>query len=146
MHRANDRRQRGLSLLEVALAIAVIAFALVGLLALLPTGLRTLSESVDDSRAAQIAGQVTALLRPQPSGQRQLFGQRAAASPGGEMTLAADENGILGPADDAAPYRVALRFFPRPDLAPDVLQMRIGVFKRGTPRGTEFQTFLGGQP
>ncbi len=54
-HPANSA---GFSLVEVALAIGVVAFAFVGLLALLPAGLTTFRRAIDTSMSAQIAQRV----------------------------------------------------------------------------------------
>ncbi|MEA3209288.1 MAG: hypothetical protein QOE70_2345 [Chthoniobacter sp.] len=47
-------RQAGFSLVETALAVGIVAFAFVGLFALLPVGLSNFSIAVDDSVGAQI--------------------------------------------------------------------------------------------
>src|SRR5256885_2028896 len=49
-----NRRPTGFTLIEVALAIGVIAFAFVALLALLPAGLTTFRSSMNISVGAQI--------------------------------------------------------------------------------------------
>lgn len=135
---------RGLTLLEVALAISVISFALVGLLALLPTALRTADESAADSRAAQIAGQVVAHLRAQAATPRNLFGQ-AVTSEGGsaKIFLSADESGTIEPPAPDAPYQVEVSTFVGPELASEVMQLRVGVKRRGAAVNTMFVTFLG---
>jgi len=53
-------REAGFSLVEVALAIAVIAFAFVALLALLPAGLTTFRRALDISICTQIAQRIVA--------------------------------------------------------------------------------------
>jgi type II secretory pathway pseudopilin PulG len=54
------QRQGGFSLVEVALAIAVIAFAFVALLSLLPAGLTTFRRALDISICTQIAQRIVA--------------------------------------------------------------------------------------
>jgi prepilin-type N-terminal cleavage/methylation domain-containing protein len=53
-------RQAGFTLVEVALAIAVIAFAFVALLSLLPAGLTTFRRALDISICTQIAQRIVA--------------------------------------------------------------------------------------
>jgi prepilin-type N-terminal cleavage/methylation domain-containing protein len=53
-------RQAGFTLVEVALAIAVIAFAFVALLSLLPAGLTTFRRALDISVCTQIAQRIVA--------------------------------------------------------------------------------------
>lgn len=55
--------QRGFSLVEVALALGLVSFALVTLLALLPVGLRTNRTSVEEIRATCLLSMLEADLR-----------------------------------------------------------------------------------
>lgn len=54
----SPRRQSGFSLVEVVLAVGVIAFAFVAILGLLPAGLTQFRQAMDNSLAAQIAQRV----------------------------------------------------------------------------------------
>lgn len=58
----NDGRQRGFSLVEVVIALGVIAFAIVAILGVVPTGLRTSAGAQDETRAAQLAQAVLSTL------------------------------------------------------------------------------------
>jgi prepilin-type N-terminal cleavage/methylation domain-containing protein len=51
-------RRRGFSLVEIALAVAVLAIALVGLLALMPSGVGNFRKAMDTSVTAQIAQRI----------------------------------------------------------------------------------------
>ncbi len=75
------KRQAGFSLVEVALAIAVIAFAFVALLSLLPAGLTTFRRALDVSICTQIAQRIVA------------------DAQGADFDLVADRDGL--PASDA---------------------------------------------
>ena len=57
------RRVSGFSLIEVTLAIGVIAFALLAILGLIPIGMRSGRESIDATRTAQIAQDVVNRIR-----------------------------------------------------------------------------------
>lgn len=59
------RDRSGFSLIEVVVALGVVAFAIVAILGLVPTGLQTSRNSQNDSRAAQIAQAVFASLASQ---------------------------------------------------------------------------------
>jgi uncharacterized protein (TIGR02598 family) len=58
-------RVRGFSLVEVVLALGVIAFALVAILGAFPVGLTTQHSAQDDTRAAQIAADIFSSLASQ---------------------------------------------------------------------------------
>jgi prepilin-type N-terminal cleavage/methylation domain-containing protein len=49
----------GFSLIEVVLALAIASFCLLLLMTLLPAGLRTNQETLDESRALQVAGELS---------------------------------------------------------------------------------------
>ena len=51
---AGRHRQAGFSLVEISLAIGIIAFAFVGLIGLLPVGLTTFRDAIDTSNEARI--------------------------------------------------------------------------------------------
>lgn len=54
----SSRRQSGFSLVEVVLAVGVIAFAFVAILGLLPAGLTQFRQAMDNSIASQIAQRI----------------------------------------------------------------------------------------
>jgi len=57
------RFKAGFSLIEVIIAMGVIAFAFVGLLGVIPSGLNTLKQSVDQARAMSALNRVASALR-----------------------------------------------------------------------------------
>lgn len=57
------RFKAGFSLIEVIIAMGVIAFAFVGLLGVIPSGLNTLKQSVDQARAMSALNRVSSALR-----------------------------------------------------------------------------------
>jgi len=144
MRKKRNRDRRGFSLLEVALAIAVISFALVGLLALLPVGLQTASSSSFETRAFQIASQVVAQLRPQRLGNMELLGTKVTALDAPqEISLSADESGSLLRSNGTAPYDVSVGFFPMTEPTATTLQLRIRVRDKTGTASSSFATFLG---
>ena len=57
------RLRAGFSLIEVALAITVIAFAFVALLGLLPTGMNIFNQTIDSTNEMRISSDITAMLQ-----------------------------------------------------------------------------------
>lgn len=53
-----EKRARGFSLVEVVLAVGIVSFALLPLMALLPVGLRTVKNSMTQTVTAAIAQQI----------------------------------------------------------------------------------------
>lgn len=62
------REAEAFSLVEVVLALGVIAFALIAILGVFPVGLATQHSAQDDTRAAQIAGDILSSLVSQAQG------------------------------------------------------------------------------
>ena len=58
-------RGAGFSLVEVVLSLGVIAFALVAILGVFPTGLRANRASISDTRAAEVLNAITATIDAQ---------------------------------------------------------------------------------
>ena len=58
MGRAGKKRQAAFSLVEVTLAIGVVAFAFIGVFGLIPTGLNTFRQAIDTSVGSQIEQRV----------------------------------------------------------------------------------------
>lgn len=58
LRRASSRAQSGFSLVEVTLAIGIVAFAFMALFGLLPTGLNVFRSAIDASTSSQIVDQV----------------------------------------------------------------------------------------
>lgn len=61
-----DRSERGFSLMEVATAIGVIAFALVALVGMFPVGLDNSRRCVSETRSAQLLKMVVSTLQSEP--------------------------------------------------------------------------------
>ena len=57
--RRHSQSQAGFSLVEVTLAIGIVAFAFIGLFGLLPTGMNVFRSAIDASIGSQIVQQVT---------------------------------------------------------------------------------------
>ena len=55
----SSRRRSAFSLVEVVMAIGIISFALVAVIGMIPVGLSTMRDAMDDNTAAQIANQIT---------------------------------------------------------------------------------------
>lgn len=62
-HSNGHSRTRAFSLVEVALALGIVAFALVGVIGLLPAGLNTFQKAMDTSVGSQILQRVVAEAR-----------------------------------------------------------------------------------
>ena len=62
----NPPQDRGFSLVEVSVAIAILSFCLLTLLALLPAGLARTTDSLQKTAAAGIASQIAADIRDTP--------------------------------------------------------------------------------
>lgn len=113
----NDGRQRGFSLVEVVIALGVIAFAIVAILGVVPTGLRTSAGAQDETRAAQIAQAVLSTLASQaqtqfnnvklPLDDSSTTGFNLATP--ATTTLYADNNGRLIAAPATAVYAVTIK-------------------------------------
>ena len=58
MHKSTHRRQAAFSLVEVTMAIGIVAFAFLSLLGLVPTGLKTFRQAVDATVGSQITQRV----------------------------------------------------------------------------------------
>jgi uncharacterized protein (TIGR02598 family) len=119
----------GFSLVEVVLAIGVIAFAIVAILGMFPVGLQTSHSSQDETRAAQIAQDILTSIASQVLGN---YPSVKIVQPSSSFsynlnlgssqtysTLAADNNGsliALTNASDAPkyPYNIVLQVSPDP--------------------------------
>jgi len=91
-------KKRGFSLVEVVLALGVIAFALVGIMGLFPVALKSAQESQRETRATLIAQQIFSDLRTLNGTNRLLVRGPSAANASSLVTnfsLAANTNLIL---------------------------------------------------
>jgi len=110
-------RSAAFSLVEVTLAIGIFAFVVVGILGLLPTGMRLRSEAAQESRAVLIqqelldsvkaSGSVTnvVFVRDGPAGQARNYLDPAGNPPGEDITR--DPILVGYPAGTTIPYYVA---------------------------------------
>jgi type II secretory pathway pseudopilin PulG len=106
----------GFSLVEVVLALGVAAFVLIALVGLVPTGLRTARESMEESRALNLLGEVVTDRNASPTGLASLTYQL----PGLTNTQAAigffgvdDRNRKTGSLSEAR-FRIDYRITPPP--------------------------------
>ena len=113
-HGSTSRRRKAFSLLEVVIALGVIAVGIVGVLAVFPTALQTGHSAQDETRAAHIAQSVfgslvagapsrfSAVLLPPTSVTIDLTASSSPTSP----TLYADNDGKLIPTAATAAYAI----------------------------------------
>lgn len=93
------RRAAGFSLIEVTLALGIIAFAFLAVFGLLPVGLDTFRRSMDRTEAAQIAQRLVAEAQQTPfDNVPSLFGKLYYFDSEGERLTAADAKSTSGPA------------------------------------------------
>jgi len=154
MRRAPAFRRRAFSLIEVVIALGIVAFVLTALLATFPAGLDAESASRHESRATQFASLVFGMLQSAPFRDIPFFGERLdlsqpnlnAGGPGAAATVV-ELFGCVSPvgevelrktSDSDADYRICLRFTP---------QLRAGRVEASdvsvaiTPRSQPGQTF-----
>ncbi len=103
------------SLIEVVLALGIIAFALVAILGMIPVALESNRASIDETRATEIAGQVFATLSSQPFEAISLCGNginlsAADASASSALTIYATRAGELQNSPNETAYLIRLRF------------------------------------
>ncbi|MDX2082355.1 MAG: hypothetical protein SFU53_16350 [Terrimicrobiaceae bacterium] len=93
MHRP-ERPRQAFSLIEIVLALAVIAFALVGIMGMFPVAMRSAQESQRETRATFIAQQIFSDLRS-GSGTNRVLVATNAQPPGtsGLVTIGLNTNG-----------------------------------------------------
>ena len=125
----NLQGRGGFSLVEVVLALGVVAVAIVAILGILPAGLKTSHSAQDDTRAAQIAQDILTSIASQSQNS---FPSAKVVQPSSNFsynidlgspktydTLAADNNGNLralaSPTDSVQfPYQVLVKIDPDP--------------------------------
>lgn len=118
--------RRAFSFLEIVLALSVIAFAIVGIMGLLPVAMRTAQESRRETRATLIAQQIFSDLRLAKGTNRMLT---LVVNPPSALTnfslatetapayIAYDADGIAGPAVTAVEFPNS---FPNADFLAEV--------------------------
>lgn len=117
----------GFSLIEVAITIGVMTFALIGLIGLLPLALEQTRTSVNETRGAQLARMICATLEGEPYKAAECFGPEGGGTLDLSSMTATSPPVVLfatyGASDDAeiirtntapanAEYRIELRFQP----------------------------------
>ena len=111
-------RQTAFSLVEVVIALGVIAFAIVAIFGVIPTGLRTSAGAQDETRAAQLAQAVLSTMASQAQTQFNSVKLRLddnstntidlAAAPAA-LDIYADNEGKLISASGGAVYAVSVK-------------------------------------
>ncbi len=127
----------GFSLVEVVLALGVIAFAIVAILGIVPIGLRTSHDAQDDTRAAQIAQAVIATIASQAKSQftnvRLTLNDQGPTAISIDLTtnrtvsLDADKDGKLIPSGPNGAYKVTIEIADPPANFDSVSAKQIGV-------------------
>lgn len=109
------------TLIEVVLAIGIVAFALFAIIGLIPLGLQVGRSSVEDTRANQVAEQVFTTLRKQNFENVDFYGQTlnlAELNTGDwsvpTVRVSADNDGNVTALASEHPYSVELRFLSTP--------------------------------
>lgn len=72
-HQVGCLRARGFSLIEVALALGIVSFAVIGVIGLLPVGLKSMKESGEHAGAADTLQAITHSLRSATSADRETY-------------------------------------------------------------------------
>jgi len=124
MKTRESHRIAGFSLVEVTLSLGIVAFGLITLLGLLPTGLNLVKESADETTAASIARAISADLRSMEStaGSSAIHQIPVGTANSGKAYFNAEGKwlGNGGPYDDAvytASWTIAARSTQAPPLA-----------------------------
>lgn len=99
--RQDPRQDRGFSLVEVVLALGVVAFAIVAIIGMLPVAMSSALESKRESRAAFIANHLAATLRATP-----FQNARPIESMTSGINLAVSSNTTIAFDDNGAPIGV----------------------------------------
>ncbi len=163
--RTRDADRTGFSLIEVVLSLGVIAFALVAILGVFPTGLSANRSGITDTRAGELVKAVTATIEAQchSFGSIQCYGLTLdlgsldKTSPA-QLLYASfpspDSPQITNTVDPGTIYTIELRFDNNPEVAPGVSlgtgklnQIQIRVWgKEKTASSLEFFYLARNQP
>lgn len=103
---------KGFSLVEVVLALGVAAFALLAIISLLPAGLKSARESIDESRAITLLGKVIADRQTSPSSNASIQYQLPPLGLTETNVIFVTENGEKVATPDQARYRVSYAALP----------------------------------
>src|SRR5437764_6301314 len=106
---------KGFSLVEVTIALGVAAFSLLAIFSLLPVGLQTSHNAIEEGASNDILSSVIADLRSTPATATESvqFGISIPSNSGGATsTLYFDGQGRIASSPQAARYRLTVRFLP----------------------------------
>lgn len=137
----------GFSLVELALAIGIVAFCLVALLGVIPAGLRSQKMSVRTVTAADILTAISADMEisPSDSAESPLFGIHVpiAGEKSTPQYLLFDENGALADSKKRAVYRAEIVWMPEKSgqLASRLTNIRVAWPANGEVRSQNIQHF-----
>jgi uncharacterized protein (TIGR02598 family) len=123
-------RSRGFSLIEVVLALGVASFALIAVVALLPVGIQSTKDSLEESGAVNVISQVVADRRASPLTAQSMLYQlpilNTAMSATSQSFLVTDYDQLTSTASQAQ-YRVDYRIVPPVTGSLDSYQMWLRV-------------------
>ncbi len=131
IRRVKPNRTRGFSLIEVVIALGVVAFALVAILGVFPAAFSQNRKSISDTRAAQLARMIVSTIESQTASFSAIdcFGATldlAASSTGTNPVLlyaaypSPNQPEIAAAKDANSIYTIELRFNNVPEVAPAV--------------------------
>jgi type II secretory pathway pseudopilin PulG len=132
---------RGFSLVEVTLALGLVAFALISLLGLLPVGLNTVRESSDQRDGMNILSALDADIRNVPSGKTdsQIYGIPVWLDNGTVPPKYLNQNGHVVPTKGEAFYQVTWTIYRPAANSADPLRIYLRVSwpgKAANPTGS----------
>ncbi len=113
-------RNKGFSLIEVVLALAIAVFAIVPLIALLPAGMKNNQESEEISQAASLLNEITIALKQADQGSASPLGLSPLTSSSEKETSKTyflNEAGVTTPNAQTARYQLRLEYRPIPSNA-----------------------------
>jgi len=116
MKNRHPTRKAGLSLVEVVMAIGIMSFAILTLVALLPVGLKTVRESSDEAAAINQLAIMATDVKSIPAGSNASarFGIPAGADVSAEGRFYLEEGGIVQTDPSVARFLVNWRVLPAP--------------------------------
>jgi len=107
--------QRGFSLIEVTVTLGIVVFALVSLMALIPIGMKTNFDSLEESQAVNLVGAVITDRRLSPAKEKSTrfnLPELASLSAQAKGTLWLKEDTSPLPSATDARYRLEYIFYP----------------------------------
>jgi prepilin-type N-terminal cleavage/methylation domain-containing protein len=115
------RTQAGFSLVEIMLALAIMAVGLIAIIGLIPQGVKSSRDAADNTLAATIAHDILNSIRSQPFGSVNLgdgSGPHPLSTFTGPLILNFDSSGNPTPANAIDYYKVTFTFKPLSGLPP----------------------------